>query len=348
LLLYVRDLRSNVTTLVNLALPKPPADPVPRCDRGVTFSGDSSQLAFTVLDPTQSVERYKVFVYDLLRQTGAVACVSCRNPSLSADGRYVVVESAYPQPSNIILHDRQTGVTNLVSAVNGFSTGANGPSYSPVISKDARFILFVSRATNIDPADTNPQPNLYVRDRVRGTTLALPLGASSGAGNGPAYTPVMAADGRTAVFTSFASDLVSGDYNDRRDVFTVRLGRPDADGDGLDDDWEVAFFGLLLLDGTGDFDRDGQNNRAEFLSGTDPTNPFSALRVRTVTPLSATSARVSWNTVPGRTYQVQYKDNLTAGWTTLSGQVTATTTTASTLDTSALRPSQRFYRVVLP
>jgi Tol biopolymer transport system component len=342
--LFVRDLHSNVATLVNDALPIPTADPAPWFDRGVTFSGDSRFLSFGFLGFAP------VFVYDLLRQTSAVVCVSCRNPSVSTDGRYVVVETrAYNTPSDVVLYDRQTGLTNLLSAASGSLSGGNGRSYSPIISRDSRFVVFVSRATNIDPADSDPLPNLYVHDRVRGTTMALHAGVDFGLGNGPSYTPVMSADGRTLVFSSFASDLVSGDYNDRRDVFVVRLGSPDTDGDGLDDDWEVAFFNNLSRDGNGHFDHDGQSDRAEFLAGTDPTNTGSVLRALTVTPLSGTAVRVYWNAVAGRTYQVQYKDDLAAGWTTLPGQVTATFTTASKLDSGgAPLPAQRFYRVVLP
>jgi|GEM_PF-1268076 len=342
-LLYVRDLRSNVTTLVNQALPAPGS--LPRFESDAAFSGDSRYLAATYREPIGGVS--KIFVYDLLVRTGTVTCVGCSNPSLSADGRYVVAVVALPQ-SNIVLYDRYTGATNLISvSSDGFSAG-NSPSYSSVISGDARFILFVSRASNLDPADTSRQPNLYVRDRVRApaTTLALRLGANSGIGNGPSYTPVMSADGRTVVFTSFASDFVSGDYNDRRDVFTVRLGGPDADADGLDDDWEVAFFNDLARDGNGDLDQDGQSDRAEFLSGTDPTNSGSVFRVMTVTPLSATTATVFWNASPGRTYEVQYKDIVTEGWTSLSGAVTATSATAFKVDDHAPLETQRFYRVV--
>jgi len=346
--LNVRDLHSNVTTFVNLALPRPPADPVPRCDGGVTFSGDSSFLAFNFADQAPTLQRNKVFIYDLLRQTGAVVCVACRNPSLSRDGRYVVVETRANTPSDVVLYDRQTGVTNLLSAASGSLSGGNDRSYSPIISGDARFVLFVSRATNLNPADTDRLPTLYVHDRVRATTMPLPVGADSGPGNGPSYTPVMAANGRTVVFASFASDLVSGDFNDRRDVFTLRLGRPDTDDDGLDDDWEVAFFNDLARNGNGDFDQDGQSDRAEFLSGTDPTNTGSVLRALTVTPLSASSVVVVWNAVPGRNYQVEYKDNVAASWTTLAGQVAATSATASKVDSSDPLPAQRFYRVVLP
>jgi hypothetical protein len=346
LLLYVRDLLSNATALVNLAVPRPPGGALPGCKTGITFSGDSRYLAFTFIDLSQAPDRDRqVFVHDLVNHTGTVVCVACENPSLSADGRYVVVQTGVRPDSRIVLFDRHSGLTNLISAVTVFGPGRIGPSYSPVISGDARFILFVSRATLLDQADTNRQPNLYVHDRVGATTMALRVGANSGIGDGPSYTPIMAADGRTVVFASFASDLVSGDYNDRRDVFTLRLA--DTDGDGLDDDWEVAFFNDLSRDGNGDFDHDGQSDRAEFLSGTDPTNTGSVLRALTVTPESGTAVTVYWNAVPGRTYQVQYKDNVAAGWTTIYGQVTATSTTASKVDSSDPLPAQRFYRVVL-
>jgi hypothetical protein len=55
----------------------------------------------------------------------------------------------------------------------------------------------------------------------------------------------------------------------------LRLG---LDGDGMDDDWEMAHFGTLDRDGTGDFDGDGHTDLEEFLAGTDPTNSGSILR----------------------------------------------------------------------
>src|SRR5207249_3272359 len=40
----------------------------------------------------------------------------------------------------------------------------------------------------------------------------------------------------------------------------------DTDNDGMDDTWERKYFGTLARDGTGDFDNDGQSDRAEFLA----------------------------------------------------------------------------------
>jgi autotransporter-associated beta strand protein len=76
----------------------------------------------------------------------------------------------------------------------------------------------------------------------------------------------------------------------------------------------------------------------------------------TVTVVSAPTADISvsgnvvtlsWTSIAGQSYRVQYKDNIDdASWTDLAPDVTASGSTASTTDTTT---SQRFYRVaVLP
>ena len=51
---------------------------------------------------------------------------------------------------------------------------------------------------------------------------------------------------------------------------TLTVVDTDTDGDGIDDDWEIANFGDLSKDGTGDADSDGVLDLDEFLNGTDP------------------------------------------------------------------------------
>ncbi|MCK6571535.1 hypothetical protein L6V77_10630 [Myxococcota bacterium] len=56
-----------------------------------------------------------------------------------------------------------------------------------------------------------------------------------------------------------------------RGVRPAPLGGDDSDGDGLPDDWELAYFGdLVTADGTTDRDEDGSSDLAEFLSGSNP------------------------------------------------------------------------------
>ena len=49
----------------------------------------------------------------------------------------------------------------------------------------------------------------------------------------------------------------------------------DSDADGLPDSWELVMFGNLASGATGDPDRDGFNNLAEYQNGCDPNNPNS-------------------------------------------------------------------------
>jgi len=56
-------------------------------------------------------------------------------------------------------------------------------------------------------------------------------------------------------------------------VFPDRLA--DSDFDGLPDLWEYQHFGSLIQNGTSDYDRDGVDNRKEYLDGTDPIDSTS-------------------------------------------------------------------------
>src|SRR2546430_5386307 len=114
----------------------------------------------------------------------------------------------------MFLKDLQTGLSSLIS-LNRFGTGAgNGDSSSPLLSWDGRYVVFSSKASDLVDNDTNQTSDIFVRDRVLGTTLLVSLSVDGNrAGNGPSFNPVLAADGRTVLFQSFASDLIAGDYN---------------------------------------------------------------------------------------------------------------------------------------
>jgi hypothetical protein len=55
---------------------------------------------------------------------------------------------------------------------------------------------------------------------------------------------------------------------------------------------------------------------------------------------------VSWLSVSGKTYRVQFRNSLAdPGWNDLPGDVTAMGATTSKTDTTTAGQSQRFYRV---
>jgi len=92
----------------------------------------------------------------------------------------------------------------------------------------------------------------------------------------------------------------------------------DSDGDGLPDDWEATYFQQnTAAEPEADPDGDSMSNRAEYIAGTDPTDPSSYLRLDgTTAPPEVT---VSFQARPQRTYTVEYTDDLSTGvWRKLS------------------------------
>ncbi len=147
--------------------------------------------------------------------------------SISADGRFVAFTSFASNLisgdtngySDIFVHDRQTGATTRVSVD---STGAQGNNVSwyASISADGRFVAFTSYASNLVSGDTNDYSDVFVHDRQTGATTRVSIDSSGAQGNhASSDVPSISADGRFVAFTSFASNLVSGDTNDSSDVF---------------------------------------------------------------------------------------------------------------------------------
>jgi YD repeat-containing protein len=125
-------------------------------------------------------------------------------------------------------------------------------------------------------------------------------------------------------------------------------GSTDSDGDGMDDAWELAYFGNLSRNGSGDFDNDGFRDSYEFFAGTNPTNSTSALRLLSRPVVSGGDTLVEWQSVSGRMYRLQFKNTLTdATWQAVSGDVTATGATASKTDPTSPGQPRRLYRVML-
>ena len=105
----------------------------------------------------------------------------------------------------------------------------------------------------------------------------------------------------------------------------------------------------LPTNGSADYtdpDGDGLNNWQEWVCGTDPTNPLSALRLVSATP-AGTNVIVTWQSVAGVTYFLEWRTNLSSSSsfmllaTNLTGQPDATSFT----HTNSMRAPGLFYRV---
>jgi hypothetical protein len=140
--------------------------------------------------------------------------------AISTNGQYVLFESFAGDlvtgnnnnQSQVFLRDILNQVTILAS-VNTNGVPGNGTSEHAVMTPDARYIAFSSASTDLTPADTNGIPDIFVRDRVAGTTTLASVGAmSTGSTSLPSTSdsPVITPDGRYVSYYTLATNLVHG------------------------------------------------------------------------------------------------------------------------------------------
>lgn len=104
--------------------------------------------------------------------TTAVSAAS----SVSDDGRYVAFSTATSFDaadtngvSDIYLRDTVADTTTLLSVTGGGVAG-NGASSTPAMTGDARYIVYQSAASDLVAGDTNGLTEVFLRDRMMGTT----------------------------------------------------------------------------------------------------------------------------------------------------------------------------------
>ena len=119
--------------------------------------------------------------------------------------------------------------TALISLADDETLG-NNMSTSPAVSADGRYVVFVSRASNLVLNDTNGVDDIFVRDTQMGTTTRVSVSSSGTQSNGTSSRPDISADGRYVVFLSTADNLVAGDTNGLVDVFVHDLTTGDTIG----------------------------------------------------------------------------------------------------------------------
>ena len=172
--------------------------------------------------------------------SGTQANGQSNNPSISADGRFVVfwgdASNLVPEDTNEVadtfVHDRQTGLTTRVSVASPpNATQGNCHSGIATISGDGRFVAFQSRASNLVSEDTNGPPECtplqitfdigtdnFVHDRQTGQTTRVSIASNGAQGDSQSSSPRITSSGRFVVFNSFAK-LVPEDTNLKSDGY---------------------------------------------------------------------------------------------------------------------------------
>ena len=233
---FVHDRQSGETTRVSLADGGAEANSgsslggISADDRLVTFRSDATNL---VANDTNNT--FDIFVRDRQANTttrvslstaGVEANGSSNDSDISADGRFVAFQSSATNlvandtnnDNDIFVRDLQTNTTTRVS-VDSNGVESLDSAGSPSISADGRFVAFHSEASNLVADDTNGNLDVFVHDRLTGSTTRVSLDSNGAQANESSSNAVISADGLAVIFSSLASNLVPNDNNSSRDIF---------------------------------------------------------------------------------------------------------------------------------
>ena len=122
----------------------------------------------------------------------------------------------------------------------------------------------------------------------------------------------------------------------------------DGDGDGMLDDWEVAYFGSTNAPkgaATADFDGDGMSNLAEYRAGTNPTNALSRLALTSIARLPNSRYTLTWPGATGCVYNLEAKFSPAASFTNILATNVPAAFPQTVCTVSVQNASQAFFRV---
>ena len=172
-----------------------------------------------------------IYAHDRVKQTteclsvntaGQLADADSFNPFVSETGRYVAFISwasnlAPGGGGGVFLRDRTNNTTELISLnnagvpANGYCNGAR-----PAVTPDGRYVVFTSAASNLVPNDYNGAWDVFLRDRVNGTTERISLSSAGADPNGnsgaDSYRLAISDDGRYVIYASLATNIIPGHY----------------------------------------------------------------------------------------------------------------------------------------
>jgi PKD repeat protein len=272
-----------------------------------------------------------------------------------------------------------TGTVNL-------SVGVTGGSLSNYTFTANDVSGIVTSFDGFAVLSTSSNGSTYSIDNVTVVHATIPAPSaifSASPTVGPAPLTVNFTDNSTGTMTSVAWDFGDGGTTNftvptsvqyvyaTPGVYTVTLVNSNPSGattnmqsnlitvTGVDPytSWASNYFGCTNCPqaaATADPDGDGQNNLAEYLAGTDPTNNASAFRIISIAR-EGNNIRVTWNTGGGTTNVLQAAvgdeyGGYTNGFVNLSGLIIipgSGDTTTNSVDTGGATNSCRYYRIRL-
>ncbi len=203
-----------------------------RSDRH-SLSADGRYVAFwSAPTPTAMPD---VYVYDRLTGVKTRASIGSTglgggfDQAISSDGRCVAFLTLNPLEPNdlngeydIYVRDMVAGVAELCS-VSSLGLQTDNVSAWPCLSADGSVVAFESWASTLVPGDTNGASDIFVRDRLKGTTVRASVSSTGAQADQDSNDASISDDGRFVAFTSRATNLVPNDTNGTYDIFVRDL-----------------------------------------------------------------------------------------------------------------------------
>jgi Tol biopolymer transport system component len=197
-------------------------------DIGARISANGRYVAFSsnqsLLPSDTSLNDGDIYLRDL--QTGTLTLVSTlagvkTNASLAADAGAVSFQNTVGGNANIMVKFMATG-TLFNASTTATGALANGQSYNAVLSGSALYVGFISKATNLVASDTNGTDDMFVKNTQTGVVVNASTTAAGVQANAPSADTALSSNGRTAVFTTFATNLAAGD-DSYADIYAKNL-----------------------------------------------------------------------------------------------------------------------------
>lgn len=191
--------------------------------------------------PGQTSAIWNIYLADMLHG-GAITDITPNVPSgtsfgamtISCNGAYIgfnsdasnLVSSDTNSQVDAFVYDRIANSFDLVSKSSGGTLG-NGTSGEVSVSNDGRFAAYSSGATNLVSSDTNNDYDIFLHDRLSGTTELVSKNASGTQANGFSFQPNISSNAKYIVYASTATNLISGYSNSNGLGYAAETGISD-------------------------------------------------------------------------------------------------------------------------
>ncbi|MYN10374.1 DUF4214 domain-containing protein [Pseudoduganella aquatica] len=197
-------------------------------DIGARISANGRYVAFSsnqsLLPSDTSLNDGDIYLRDL--QTGTLTLVSTlagvkTNASLAGDAGAVSFQNTVGGNANIMVKFMASGAL-INASTTATGAQANGSSYNAVLSGSGLYVGFISKATNLVASDTNGTDDMFVKNTQTGVVVNASTTAAGVQANAPSADTALSSNGRTAVFTTFATNLAAGD-DSYADIYAKNL-----------------------------------------------------------------------------------------------------------------------------